>query len=291
MVKFVAYALALTLSLGAAAKAAADTITIDTDFGSRDVIVKRAGSGPRPTILVLHGARGSGQSAASRTGFAEAAARHGFTAVFPSGIGHRWHYGPSVEGSDPDDFGFLHALIKQLVDKGISDPARFYIAGVSNGGMMTFALACKQREQFAGVATIIANMPAELEGCSLGPSHYVMVNSTADPWMPFAGGGTGQFHGGGQVLGAERTEAMLQGADGCASETSEALPHRSASGETSVKRETWQQCKPGASLTFYRVENGGHTVPGTSSASDIFGPTNQDFNAAEAIVSEFAHEQ
>lgn len=290
MVKYIiALSLGLIVGLSAAAKAQAlERISVQTSFGPREALLERAGGGARPTILVLHGARGTGESAASHTGFAEAARRHGFTAVFPSGVDRRWHYGAAVQGSDPDDVGFLQALVKQLIEQGVSDPARIYIAGVSNGGLMTFTMACKAGELFAGVATIVADMPAELEGCALRPVPYVMINSTADQWMPYSGGAVGQHHAGGQVLGAEQTAALLERADGCGSSTSEALAHRRSSNGTSVTRTTWQQCKPGTSVTFYRVENGGHTVPGTSPPPGDFGPTNQDFSAADAIVSKFA---
>lgn len=289
---FIALFLGLSVGLSAAQATALERISVQTDFGPREVLIERAGDGARPTILVLHGARGTGESAARRNGFVEAARRYGFNAVFPSGVDRRWHYGPSVRGSDPDDLGFLRALVRQLIEQGVSDPARIYIAGISNGGLMAFTMACKAGELFAGVATIIANMPAELDGCSLRPTRYVMVNSTADPMMPYSGGGVGQYHRGGQVLGAEATAAFLQRANGCASSSAEALAHRGSSDGTSVTRTTWQQCKPGASVTFYRVENGGHTVPGTSPPpGEDFGPTNQDFSAADAIVGEFARQQ
>lgn len=288
----IAWLLGLTVGLSAAAGAQAlERITVPTSFGPREVLLERAGGGARPTILVLHGARGTGESAASHTGFAEAASRYGFTAVFPSGIERRWHYGAAVQGSDPDDVGFLRALVRQLVEQGVSDPARIYIAGVSNGGLMTFTMACKAGELFAGVATIVADLPAEVEGCALRPTRYVMINSTADQWMPYSGGAVGRRQAGGQVLGAEETADLLQKADGCASSGTEALAHRSASNGTSVTRKTWRECKPGTSVTFYRVENGGHTVPGTSPPPGDFGPTNQDFSAADAIVSEFARQQ
>jgi len=287
----VASLVGLSLSLGAGAQARAlERIEVQTAFGPREALVGRAAEGARPTLLVLHGARGDGQSAADHTGFAEAAARYGFTAVFPSGVERRWHYGPSVQGDDPDDFGFLRALVAQLVQQGLSDPRRIYIAGVSNGGLMTFAMACKAGDLFAGVATIVANMPAELRGCALRPTRYVMINSTADQWMPYSGGAVGQRHAGGQILSAEETAALLRAVDGCANSTTEALPRRGAANGTSVTRTTSRQCKPGASMTSYRVENGGHTVPGTTPPPGNFGLTNQDFNAADAIIGEFARE-
>jgi polyhydroxybutyrate depolymerase len=278
------------LASGLARAQLPDRVVIQTGHGAREVLVFAAGAGSRPTILVLHGAFGSGEGVARKSGFAEAAARHGFTAVFPSGIDRRWHYGPAVRGEDPDDVGFLRSLVERLVKDGLSDPARIYIAGISNGGMMTFAMECKDGALFAGVATIIANLPAELADCAPRSVPFVMVNGTADPIMPFAGGAVGLFHAGGQVWGTEPTAAFLARTDGCAATpTTQALPQRGPSNGTSVTRLAWTDCKPGTSVTLYRVEDGGHTIPGQPPpAAVVFGATNQDFSAADAIVDVFA---
>src|SRR5271155_1526964 len=105
--------LGLALLVGGAVRAQ-DHVQIQTDYGPRDVLVFPAAGGPSPTILVLHGANGTGDGVARKSGFVEAAARRGFTAVFPSGIDRRWHYGPSVRGEDPGDVGFLRALVARL---------------------------------------------------------------------------------------------------------------------------------------------------------------------------------
>ena len=112
-----------------------------------------------PTITAAQTARSSG--------FAEAAAARGFTAVFPQGVNRQWNDGRE-DGhiSSIDDVGFLRQLVDELISRGIADRARIYLAGISNGGMMTFRMLCEASELFAGAATIIANMPAGVgEGC------------------------------------------------------------------------------------------------------------------------------
>ena len=265
-----------------------ERLTVQTPYGAREVLVLRGGAGPRPTLLVLHGAQGTGEGAARTTGFAEAAARRGFNAVFPSGIGKRWHYGPAVRGPDPDDFTFLRTLAAQLVSQGIAAPGKLYIAGISNGGMMTFALVCRYRDMFAGVATVISSVPSGLSQCALPSVPYVLINGTADPVMPFAGGAIARG-GAGEVIGAERTLALMTRANGCSGNpVSQRLPSRG--GPTSVIRMTWPGCRPGTSVTFYRVEGGGHTVPGTAPPRmQALGATNEDLNAADAVMDVFAH--
>src|SRR5262249_56860511 len=99
-----------------------------------------------------------GEWAGGVSGFAEAAAGHGFAGVFPDGIYRVWNDGR--EGgriSRVDDVGFLHRLVEWLVRHGVADPARVYLAGVSNGGMMTFRLLCGAAAPFAGARTTTAH--------------------------------------------------------------------------------------------------------------------------------------
>jgi len=52
-----------------------------------------------------------------------------------------------------------------------------------------------------------------------------------------------------------------------------------------VTKLTWRNCKNGSDVVFYRIENGGHTWPGSSTVltTPWAGETNQDINASELI--------
>src|SRR5947199_169312 len=101
----------------------------------------------------------------------------------------------------PGRFGRHHACAVGYARAGArrdhADPRQVYIAGISNGGMMTFRMLCEASELFAGAATVIANMPANV-GARCAPRKplpVVMFNGTADPLVPYDGGGVG-FLGG-----------------------------------------------------------------------------------------------
>jgi len=52
---------------------------------------------------------------------------------------------------------------------------------------------------------------------------------------------------------------------------------------------TWVGCAPGTSLTRYRVDDGGHGVPGRSVRGvEFLGPVNLDIVAADVIMEVFA---
>ena len=67
--------------------AGASRISTSTRDGPRTAIILPAGRGPHPTVIVLHGGSGTAEEVAHDTGFAEAAARRNFTAVFAQGCG------------------------------------------------------------------------------------------------------------------------------------------------------------------------------------------------------------
>ena len=275
--------------IGASVAATSEEISIDAEDGPRHALVLRAGNGPQPTVLVLHGATGTAAYTARSSGFAEAAARRGFNAVFPDGVSRQWNDGRAGGHGGPDDVAFLRALVARLVADRIAQPSRIYVAGISNGGMMSFTMACKAAELFAGVGTVIANMPAGIEPCAFKPMPLVMVNGTADPMVPFAGGAVGFKGGRGSVLSVEKTVAAFVRTDGCdAKPSSQTIARRDASKKTSVTRIDWSGCKPGTSVTLFRVEGGGHAVAGRGALSGLLGPSTDDIVAADVIIDTFA---
>ena len=86
--------------------------------------------------------------------------------------------------------GFLRALIVKLVDDKVADPARIYVAGVSNGALMAWTLACGPSERLAGVAPLISGMSErQVEQCR--PTRLVPLIIVAGPedWIQPSDGG------------------------------------------------------------------------------------------------------
>lgn len=273
------------------AASADQTVTVTTADGPRQAIVLTAEKvGPSPTIIVLHGATISAERMKQISGFAEAGAAHGFTVVFPEGKANRWNDARAT-GTHPDDSGFLNALAHQLVDAQIADPHRLYIAGVSNGGLMAFTLICQPDTPFVGVATIVANLPASLEASCHPPKpiSVIMMNGTADPFMPFDGGRSGMFGRHGPVIGAEKTASLFAKAEDCAEPSQSKLPKIDPREPTHIKLLNWQGCAPEAAVRLYEVEGGGHQIPGGPTfVPFLFGPPNHDIRAAEEILKVFS---
>src|SRR5262245_39666506 len=276
----------------AASPARSDAIRIETKDGTRAAILVPAGPDPAPTIIVLHGATIGAEWTMRGSGFAEAAAAHGFAAVFPDGIYRVWNDGREAGRiSRIDDVGFLRGLVVWLVGHHVADPARIYLAGISNGGMMTFRMLCEASELFAGAGTIIANMPAGVgEGCQPKKAlAIVMLNGTADPLVPYGGGGVGFAGRRGNVWSAERTAAFLAEVNGCGGPATRPLATDAPEEATRVVRLDWSSCSSGRSVTLYRIEGGGHQVFGrTDLFPAILGPGTRLISAPQVMLQLFA---
>ena len=127
-------------------------------------------------------------------GLAQLAPREGLVAVFPEGRGSRWNWFPpgkesakdvqffQQHGGLPDDVSFLKSLVADLVRRGVSDPKRIYLSGLSLGGVMALRMACVDAGSFAAIGLLISAM-AELTGASCQPAKplpILMINGTAD---------------------------------------------------------------------------------------------------------------
>ena len=173
---------------------------------------------------------GTGADYARRSGLAQLAPRQGFAAVFPDGLRNRWnHFLPGKEpvafllgnpqvGVIPDDVGFFKLLVADLVRRGISDPKRIYLAGLSAGGFMTLRMICAEAGLFAAAALLVAAMPERLGAeCRPGkPMPVLMINGTADPIIPYAGGKPAQPGDFFSTWSIERLVGFFGELNGCA---------------------------------------------------------------------------
>jgi polyhydroxybutyrate depolymerase len=280
----------VAVACGSSARAA-EEVRIDTNDRVRSAIVLAANRERAPTVIVLHGALISAEYTARWYGFAEAAKRHGFAAVFPRGTNLQWNDGRGTWVPGADDVTFLRRLAGELVSRRIADPARLYLVGVSSGGMLTFRMLCEAPELFAGAATIIASMPAAV-GAKCRPRRalpVIMFNGTADPVVPYKGGGVGFGGWQGSVWSAEGTAAFLARANGCGAPANARLAKAASPRAIGIVRLDWRGCSLDRGVTLYRVEGGGHQVFGHTNFFPWFlGPGTRRLSATDIIMSAFA---
>ena len=79
--------------------------------------------------------------------------------------------------------------------------------------------------------------------------------------------------------------------NGCARPTQRALPRRDPKSPTHVTEIRWDGCQSGKPEVLYRVEGGGHQIPGAPVLPTfLFGQNTKDISAADVILSALAQE-
>jgi polyhydroxybutyrate depolymerase len=255
---------------------------------------------PAPLVITLHGNTRTGADMMTRTSWPDVARREHFGVVFPDGLNRAWaDFRPNANraGRAPpkgtDDIAFIVKLIEKFVADGSADPKRIYVTGISNGGAMTMTLACARADLFAAAASVIINLTDEsADACHPSrPVPMLMMNGTADPLIPYQGGrGTSRFAVPG-FWSAEKTLGFWRRANGCEAQDAAVtdLDDRDKSDQSTVTRIS-SRCPPGRDVMLYRINAGGHRMPGSFAdarfprlVNALLGPQNRDIDGAETI--------
>jgi len=228
-----------------------------------------------PLMIALHGLTQSGNSMMGFSNFNAVADTGNFIVVYPDGVGNAWNVGFSG-GSTADDVGFISALIDTLAAHYQINTERVYACGFSNGGFLSYRLACELTHRIAAIGPVAGTMTdGSAAGCQPEfPIPVLHIHGTADIVVSYNGGFGNQSVN--QVLD------LWNGFDGCpADPVIVNLPDIVAEGST-VQRLTWSPCLQGVQIQHLKVINGGHTWPGSVGTTG-FGNTNRDINASSEI--------
>lgn len=266
----------LALSM-APAEAAAQAQRIRVAGVEREYLVHvppGAARKPDALVLVLHGGGGTPAAIAAHTGFDRLADREGFIVAYPAARNRRWL--DARPGSErADDVAFLAALADTLRRRHGIAAGRVFAAGISNGAMMSYRLACEAPGAVAGIGVIAGAMPATLEGkCSGTRAVAVLaVHGTEDRLVPFDG-----TKG---LLSVPASVSLWAGRAGC-SEPAAATASDTVRDGTIVEHLAYAGCS--APVELYTIRGGGHTWPGGPRVRvRILGRTTRELNAAEVL--------
>lgn len=250
---------------------------------------------PLPLVISLHGGGGMAAINMRQTGFNEEADRSGFIVVHPNGTDqarpmlnamgkgffYTWNAGTCcgyAKKNNIDDVGFIRAVVADLRQKYSIDPKRIYASGISNGGMMSYRLACEASDLIAAIG-VVSGAQTSSPCKPANPVSVIHIHGSADQNVTLAGGvgaKAADKEPKPPVLDAIRFWAHRDGA-----------PAQAKSSTTGrVQKDDYKG--PAAEVVYYLIEGGGHSWPGGQRILDALDAPSKDLQATPLIWQFFA---
>lgn len=262
-----------TTDAGAACIAPGDydeTLTLDGVEHRYRLHVPAGREGLVPLVVQLHGGASTGAAMDRVTGLTALGDAEGFAVLTPEGWAvptgpQVWNAGACCGPVDaaPDHVAAVDAMLDAVLARdGCLDARRVYATGHSNGGMMTYRLACELSERVAAVAVsagtladvdLGASPPTEAFVCAPSrPMPILHVHGLEDECVVYEGGtapGTGNT-----LRAVEETVDLFRTLGACEGGTDVT--------EGEVRRRAWP-CAEGATVELLTVASLGHPWAGS----------------------------
>lgn len=232
---------------------------------------------PTPLVLNLHGYTSNNQQQEFYGDFRPIADTANFIIVHPNGTfdtqsNQYWNVG--FFPSTIDDVGFLTTLIDSISNNYNIDSDRIYSTGMSNGGFMSYKLAC-ETPRFAAVASVTGGFTNAMKNtCSPSKATPVMeIHGTADGTVPYTGSAIN--------LHVDSVVAYWVAFNNCiTTATTTNIPNTNTTDGATAVHNMYAGGTNGATVEFFKIIGGGHTWPG---AAFNTGVTCMDFSASKEI--------
>jgi len=250
------------------------------------------GKTPYALVFGLHPLSVSYQFMPSEVGFTTYQKKYHFIGVAPSGLtvpAPFWDAAPSTPNYDVN---FISQLMTHLEATLCIDTSRVFSTGISNGAQLSSLLGCRLSRRIAAIAPVEG--VEYLAPCTGRPEPILAFHGTADPVLPYTGGGLNAttiaklyaWHGVippdmPAPLGIDASMKLWARHNGCKPRP---VQVRIA---FDVQRRTWTGCK--AATVLYIIDGGGHGWPGkpVPSMEKQFGHDTTSVDASALLFSFF----
>ncbi|MFT6290351.1 MAG: polyhydroxybutyrate depolymerase [Ilumatobacter sp.] len=226
---------------------------------------------PTPLVLLLHGYTVSGDIQEAYFKFEPLAESRGFLYVHPDGTvdaqGEQfWNATDACcafRSDAPDDAGYLMAIIEQVSAEYNVDPKAIFLAGHSNGGFMSYRMACQHADTIAGIASLAGATFADTADCAPSePVSVLQVHGTNDQTIFYDGGSN---VGNDYPSAPQTVEAWVayNGCDTTPAVTADALDLDAGIEGADSHVEAFVGCEQGSEVELWSIDGGSH-IPGVT---------------------------
>ena len=213
-----------------------------------------------PLVFVLHGYTSGAAIIGSYSGMTQQANLHGFAVCYPQGtddFGGTPHWNANLTISDTDDIGFLSTLAEYLQSEYNLNPEHTFSCGMSNGGFMSYTLACERPDVFKAIASVTGTMSGyDWNNCD--PSEVVpvfQISGLDDDVVPVDGSIT-TFGGWGGAPGAISVNDFWK-------EKNQTTTEEIITLSQTLDAQYYRNGVNGNEVWYYPIESWGHEWPGT----------------------------
>jgi len=218
-----------------------------------------------PLYLVLHGFGASGFAQSAYFGISGLPAANEAFVLAPDGTPNSmgrlfWNADPACcdfENQRPDDVAYLGKLLDDVLATGWPiDPRRVFVVGHSNGGFMSYRLACERSDVIAAIASLAGLASSDAATCLPAREVNVLqIHGTLDATVPYAAGGSGIG-----TVGAEGSVNQWATHNGCGTTRTAGAPldlEVSVAGAETYPHTT-TGCPAGGAVDLWELRGAGH---------------------------------
>lgn len=224
------------------------------------------GSKAVPLVVLLHGYSANGTLQELYFKLAPYAEDLGFIYAVPEGTPDAgknkfWNAGDACCNFgklDVDDSGYLTKVIDEISGAYKVDAKRVFFIGHSNGGFMSYRMACEHADKVAAIVSLAGAMTATPTACKPSePVSVLQVHGTADATVLYEGGNFGAS----PYPSAQTTVLDWVSLNGCSTTVDASSPpidleKNLAGAETKVER--YPNCKATTAVELWTIEGGSH---------------------------------
>lgn len=247
---------------------------------------------PAPLVLALHGGGGSMDVMARDRlyGLVSQSEASGWIVVFPNGYSRlagklaTWNAGLCcgvARDRGSDDVDFLRAVVADVQQRLRIDPQRIFATGMSNGGMMSYRLACEASDVFRAIAAVAGTDGTST--CQPGrPVPVFHLHALDDDRVLFNGGSGSASDTHADFVSVPATVDKWARLNACSGPVQRVLE------KPGVVCEVRRGCQDGAEVRLCVTETGGHSWPGGRKA--LGGKGSDALDATDEIWAFFARQ-
>jgi len=240
-------------------------------------------------VIMLHGGGGHARNAMKTTGFNKKSDEEGFIVVYPMGTGFfkkralTWNAANCcgrAKKQEVDDVGFIIRMLSKLQRDYQIDSKRIFVTGISNGGMLTYKLACQMSEKIAAIAPVAAAFNDET--CEPSePVALVVFHGLLDRQVPFDGGTGREAKEKREDRPVIETVNFWIEQNGC-----EPIADTEYLFGNKIQRENFSNCQQDTEVLLYTLKIQGHAWPG-GKRGYLFGDNPSRLISATDIIWDF----